>query len=91
MKYYSSHNFRKEFDYLGKVNGLYGAQFEKERACGFCHYHKKSLTVKMVKAHKCLQKQCSALQKNENHEWWHQRELQKKRKKANKQINDLLI
>lgn len=91
MKYCPSRNFRKEFDYVNKVKGLYGAQIDKCRACGFCHYHKKALTVKMVKAHKCLQKQCNALQKNEQHEWWRQRSLQKQRKKANKQINNLLI
>jgi hypothetical protein len=75
---------------VNKVKGLYGAQFEKSRACGYCHYHKKHLTVKMVKAHQCLSKQCDALQKYE-HEWWHQRDLMKQRKKANKQINDLLV
>lgn len=90
MKYYPSNNFRREFDYVNKVKGLYGAQFDKCRACGFCHYHKKALTVKMVKAHKCLSKQCNALQKYE-HEWWRQRDLMKQRKKANKHINELLI
>ena len=73
------------------VNGLYGARFEKSRAVGFCHHHKCHLTSRQVKAHECLQKQCNALQKYEDHEWWRQRELHKQRKKANKQINDLLI
>lgn len=76
---------------MSEVKGLYGAEFEKNRACGYCRLHRKYLTVKMVKAHKCLQKQCSALHKHEEHEWWKQRSLQKQRKKANKQINDLLI
>lgn len=75
---------------MREVKGLYGAQFKKERACGYCHYHHKYLTVKMVKAHECLQKQCDALQKYD-HEWWRQRDLKKQRKKANKQINGLLI
>lgn len=70
---------------MSEVRGLYGAQFEKERACGYCHYHKKYLTVKMVKAHECLSKQCNALQKYEHHEWWRQRELQKQRKKQKRQ------
>ena len=76
---------------MNDVRGLYGAQIQKCRACGYCHYHKKYLTVKMVKAHQCLQKQCNALQKYEEHEWWKQRNLLKQRKKANKQINELLI
>lgn len=85
MKYYPSHNFRKGFNNVNVVNGLYGAQFEKCKACGYCHHHKKYLTVKMVKAHECLSKQCNALQKYEHHEWWHQRELQKQRKKQKRQ------
>lgn len=84
-------NIRGEFDNVGVVTGLYGGRFKKQKACGYCHYHKKYLTVKMIKAHECLSKQCDALQKYENHEWWHQRDLMKQRKKANKQINDLLI
>ena len=76
---------------MQKVNGLYGSKIDKERACGYCHYHKKYMSVKMVKAHECLQKQCNALQKYENHQWWYQRDLRKKRKKANKQIDNLLL
>lgn len=76
---------KKEFDYVSKVKGLYGARIEKERACGKCHYHNLYLTPRMVKAHKCLQKQCGALERYEEHEWWHQRELTKQRKKQKRQ------
>ena len=67
---------------MSEVNGLYGAQFDKCKACGYCHHHHKYLTVKMVKAHDCLQKQCNALQKYESHEWWKQRAIAKQKKKA---------
>lgn len=70
--------------YVSEVKGLYGAQFEKKRACGRCHYHNLYLTPQMVKAKKCLSKQCDALEKYD-HEWWHQRELTKQRKKTKKQ------
>lgn len=73
------------------VKGLYDSKFKKSHACGYCHFHHCYLTVKQLKAHQCLQKQCNALQKYENHEWWKQRTLLKQRKKANKQINKLLI
>ncbi len=73
------------------VKGLYDSKIEKSRACGYCHFHHCYLTVKQLRAHQCLQKQCNALQKYEEHEWWKQRNLLKQRKKANKQINKLLI
>lgn len=64
------------------VDGLYGAKFDKARACGYCHFHKKALTVKMLRQHECLQKQCKHLEKYEEHEWWNQRALEKQKKKA---------
>lgn len=59
--------------------------------CAYCRKHHCSLTFKQIKGRKCLAKQCWYLQKYETHEVWKQRALQKERKKANKQINDLLI
>lgn len=59
--------------------------------CAYCKKKGCSLTVKQVKAKKCLKKNCWHLVKYKNHEWWKQRELAKAKKKANKQINDLLI
>lgn len=75
----------------GKVQGLYNSSFKKEKACGWCAYHKKHLTVKQLKAHNCLQKNCNKLIKYENHEWWRQRALLKEKKKLNKQIMKLII
>ena len=59
--------------------------------CGYCCLKNCSLTVKQVKSKKCLKKKCFHLVKYESHEWWHQRELAKAKKKANKQIAELLI
>lgn len=66
------------------VRGLYGSEFDKNRACGYCRHHHKYLTVKALRQHECLAKQCWHLDKNENHQWWHQRELMKQRRKAKK-------
>ena len=71
---------------MDKVNGLYGSQMNKKHACGFCRHHNKFLSVKHIKAHECLQKNCWYLIKYEEHEWWHQRELIKQRRKAKKQM-----
>ena len=47
------------------VKGLYDSKFEKSHACGYCHFHHCYLTVKQLKAHQCLQKQCNAV-----HQWF---------------------
>lgn len=52
--------------------------------CAYCKSKDCSLTVKQVKAKKCLQKQCWHLVKYEDHEWWKQRELMKQKKKEKK-------
>ena len=46
----------------------------------YCALHDGSLTVKEIKRKNCLGKQCRHLQKNEEHEYWHQRERMKQRK-----------
>lgn len=48
----------------------------------YCKLHCGSLTVKEMKRKGCLGKQCRHLQKNEQHEYWRQRELAKARKKS---------
>ena len=68
------------------VKGLYGSEFDKNRACGYCKLHHKYLTVKHVRQHECLSKQCWHLQKNENHDWWRQREVVKQRRRARKEV-----
>ena len=76
---------------MSLVKGLYGSTIQKEKACGYCYYHKCYLTTRMVKSHQCLQKQCNCLKKIKTHEWWKQRDLMKQRKKAKKDIEKLLI
>lgn len=66
------------------VKGLYGSEFEKNRACAYCRLHSKYLTVKQVRQHECLKKECWHLQKNEEHEWWAQRERAKQKRKERK-------
>ena len=64
--------------------GLYGSHISRSKAVGYCYHHCAALTVKTLKAHECLKKQCNALKKYENHDYWRQREVIKERKKANK-------
>ena len=66
------------------VKGLYGSEFDKNRSCAFCKHHLCHLTVKQVRQHECLKKQCWHLQKNENHDWWRHRDIMKQKRKAKK-------
>lgn len=67
------------------LDGLYGSQISKNRAVGFCHYHNAALTVKTMKCHECLKKQCDAFTKYETHDFWRQHEQKKELRKARKQ------
>ena len=58
--------------------------------CAYCKKHNCALTWKQIKTRECLKKQCWYLKKYD-HEVWKQRDLMKQRKKANKQINKLII
>ena len=66
------------------VKGLYGSEFNACKSCGYCKRHHKHLTVKMLKQHDCLNKQCRHLVKNEEHKWWAQREKIKQKRKERK-------
>ena len=68
----------------GKILGLYGSYIEPSRAVGYCKRHGTALTVKTLKCHECLNKQCNALEKYEAHDYWRQREVIKARRKAKK-------
>lgn len=69
---------------------LYNGQ--SNNIVGYCHYHKCYITKRQLTNNKkCLQKNCDRFEKNENHEYWKQRERQKAKKKANKQIESLII
>jgi hypothetical protein len=67
------------------VYGLYGSHFAKSRACAYCYKHKCHLTVKTLKQHECLKKQCNALKKHEEHDYWRQREQIKTIKKQKRE------
>lgn len=65
---------------------LYGTQ--SDNIVAYCKYHHCGVTVKQMKTKNCLGKQCNYLVKNETHEYWHQRELTKQRRKNRKQRID---
>lgn len=66
----------------GQILGLYGSYIDPDRAVGYCKRHGTALTVKTLKYHECLNKQCNALEKYEAHDYWKQREQRKAMKKA---------
>ena len=61
-------------------------QTKPDRAVGYCHYrkHQGYLSLKQLKAHGCLGKQCPYLQKYEDHAYWVRKAEIKELKKANK-------
>ena len=52
--------------------------------CAYCKFHHYSMTVKQMKAKNCLQKQCRHLVRNDNHQYWRQRESIKQKRKNRK-------
>ena len=64
---------------------LYNTKINERRAIGFCHKHKCYVTTTQIRQKECLKKQCNALEKHE-HEFWHQRELTKMRKKNRRNV-----
>lgn len=55
----------------------------------YCNLHRCSMTVKQMRCKNCLQKECWHLVKNEEHQYWRQRELTKQKRKERKQaINE---
>ena len=67
------------------LNGLYGSKISRNRAVGYCYFHKAAMTVKTMKCHECLKKQCDAFKKYEDHDFWRQHEQKKQIRKARKQ------
>lgn len=57
-----------------------------DNVVGYCRYHHASMTVKQMKCKNCLQKECKHLVKNEEHQYWRQRELIKQKRKIRKQV-----
>lgn len=68
----------------GLALGLYGSYIDLNKAVGYCKRHGTALTVRTLKCHECLRKQCNALEKYETHDYWRQREQKKALKKAKK-------
>ena len=59
--------------------------------CAYCKLHQCSMTAKQMKAKECLKKQCWHLVKNENHQYWRQREsVKQKRKKRKKELDQYI-
>ena len=67
------------------LDGLYGSQITRNKAVGYCKLHCAALTVHTLKGRGCLGKQCNALEKYENHDYWRQHEQKKELRKARKQ------
>lgn len=55
-----------------------------DNVAGYCRLHRCSMTVKQIRCKECLKKQCHYLKKNNEHSWWHQREVMKQKRKAKK-------
>lgn len=71
--------------------GLYGSTIAKNRAVGYCHFHKAALTVKTMKCKECLKKQCGAMERYGEHDFWRQHAQKKNLRKARKQVLAALV
>lgn len=67
---------------------IYGGLVENPAA--YCNLHHGSMTVKEIRKRECLKKQCWHLQKNEEHEYWRQRAVQKAKKVNSKHQNSVI-
>lgn len=56
-----------------------------DNVAAWCSHHHCYMTVKQMRHKECLKKQCNYLKRNEDHEYWRQRELTKQRRKARKE------
>ena len=62
---------------------------KSNNVAAYCKHHHCGMTVKQMRQKNCLGKGCYYLVKNEQHDYWRQREVTKQRRKARKQaIND---
>ena len=62
-----------------------------DNCCAYCKYHHCAMTVKQMKYKECLQKQCWHLIKNENHQYWKQREAIKQKRKQRKELINNIV
>ena len=56
-----------------------------DNVAAYCKLHSCCMTPKQIKTKQCLQKQCWHMVKNEQHEWWAQRERTKQKRKNRKE------
>lgn len=62
-----------------------------DNVAAYCKHHDCYMTVKQMRCKECLQKQCRYLTKNENHQFWRQRELTKQKRKNRKERLNALV
>lgn len=57
-----------------------------DNVAAYCHNpkHPYGMTVKQMNRKNCLGKRCEYFEKNESHQYWHQREVLKQKKKKKK-------
>lgn len=58
---------------------------QSDNIAAYCKHHHCGVTVKQMRTKNCLGKQCNYLIKNEQHQYWRQREIIKQRRKDRKQ------
>lgn len=56
----------------------------KENVVAYCVYHKSTLSLRQMKAKKCLAKDCKCLKRTESHPYWAEREAIKLKRKEKK-------
>jgi hypothetical protein len=66
----------------------YMANQTQHMPVGWCNHrkHKGKLSVKQMKSHECLKKQCVFFVKNEKHQYWEYRDQHKQSKKKAKYL-----
>ena len=62
-----------------------------DNVAAYCKHHHCGMTVKQMKAKNCLGKQCHYLVKNEEHQYWRQREITKQKRKDIKKAIDAYV
>ena len=81
---YDSGDFPNE-EGLYKVTLIDGkTSYKRPIGYCFCDTHRGYISKELLKSHKCLQKQCPFLRKNEEHPYWNDREKRREDKKLKK-------
>lgn len=67
------------------LKGLNGHFIKRTKAVGYCRLHEVALTRSDLKSRECLKKQCGALKRYEENQYWAERERIKQLRKARKE------